>query len=109
MAEVPKITVDELVARHEVLLLDAYGVLLDSSGALPGAVELIDRLNRTGRPYHILTNDSSRLPATSADRLPVIRAGHRRRAHRLLGVADRTLLPVPLPCRRQVRGARDRG
>jgi len=68
VADVPQITVDELVARHEVLLLDAYGVLMDSSGSLSGAVELIDRLNRAGRPYHILTNDSSRLPATSADR-----------------------------------------
>ncbi len=68
MTEVPLITVDKLVALHEVLLLDAYGVLIDSSGALPGAVDLIERLNRAGRPYLILTNDSSRLPATSAER-----------------------------------------
>ena len=49
-----------------MLLLDAYGVLLDMSGALPGAIDLITALNRTNKPYFILTNDASRLPETSA-------------------------------------------
>jgi len=49
-----------------VLLLDAYGVLIDMSGALPGAIELISLLNRTKKPYFIMTNDASRLAETSA-------------------------------------------
>ena len=50
------------------MLFDAYGVLSYSVGALPGAVELIDRLNRMGKPYYVLTNDASALPETRAAR-----------------------------------------
>jgi len=59
-------TIDELLERHAVLLFDAYGVLIHSSGALPGAEHLIGRLNRTGKPYYILTNDASKLETTAA-------------------------------------------
>jgi len=65
---IPEICMSALLERYKVLLLDAYGVLVHSTGALPGAAELIDRLNCTGKPYYILTNDASRLPATSAAR-----------------------------------------
>ncbi len=41
----PEITIETLMQRYAVLLFDAYGVLVHSSGALPGAVELIQRLN----------------------------------------------------------------
>jgi HAD superfamily hydrolase (TIGR01450 family) len=68
MADIPQITIAELIDRYEVLLFDAYGVLVHSTGALPGAAELIRRLNRTGKPYFVLTNDASRLPATAAGR-----------------------------------------
>jgi len=61
-----RITVDQLLQRFEVLLLDAYGVLIHHGGALPGGREFIRRLNREGKPYFILTNDASRLPQTSA-------------------------------------------
>ncbi len=57
-----------LLERYQVLLLDAYGVLVDSEGALPGAPELIERMNRSGKPYYILTNDAARLPTVSAAR-----------------------------------------
>lgn len=62
------ITIDLLIEQYEVLLFDAYGVLVDSSGALPGAVALTDRLNRSHKPYYILTNDASRLPLTASAR-----------------------------------------
>jgi len=65
---IPEISMSALLERYAVLLLDAYGVLVHSTGALPGAAPLIERLNRTGKPYYILTNDASRLPATSAAR-----------------------------------------
>lgn len=61
-------TIDELVERYSALLFDAYGVLSYSVGALPGAVELIDRLNGMGKPYYVLTNDASALPESRAAR-----------------------------------------
>lgn len=66
MARINKINIETLLAKYSVLLLDAYGVLVHSSGALPGAARLIDTLNRTKKPFYILTNDASKLPATSA-------------------------------------------
>jgi HAD superfamily hydrolase (TIGR01450 family) len=49
-------------------LLDVYGVLLDGSGPLPGARELIVELNRRDTPYAIVTNDASRSLATYVQR-----------------------------------------
>ncbi len=68
MDKLQEITIETLIDRYEVLLLDAYGVLVHSSGTLAGAAELITKLNRTAKPYYILTNDASRLPATTATR-----------------------------------------
>jgi HAD superfamily hydrolase (TIGR01450 family) len=62
------IHIRELVARHSVLLLDAYGVLIHADGVVAGASKLIDHLNRTKKPYFVLTNDASRLPATASAR-----------------------------------------
>jgi HAD superfamily hydrolase (TIGR01450 family) len=55
------------MTKYAVLLIDAYGVLIHTSGALPGAARLIETLNRTQKPYYILTNDASKLPRTSAE------------------------------------------
>jgi HAD superfamily hydrolase (TIGR01450 family) len=66
MNRINHIGIEKLMARYSVLLLDAYGVLVHTSGALPGAAQLIDTLNHTQKPYYILTNDASKLPATSA-------------------------------------------
>lgn len=68
MQTIPEITTDKLIVQYEVVLFDAYGVLMHSSGALPGAVDLIDKLNTIKKPYFILTNDASSLPSTSAKR-----------------------------------------
>jgi HAD superfamily hydrolase (TIGR01450 family) len=67
--QIPEITAEQLLGQYEALLLDAYGVLLHSTGPLPGASALVDRLNRSGKPYYLLTNDASRLPATWVARL----------------------------------------
>ncbi len=68
MDPIPIITIDNLIERYEVLLFDAYGVLVHFSGAMPGAAHLIQRLNRSRKSYFILTNDASKLPATAASR-----------------------------------------
>lgn len=62
------VTIAALCERYEALLLDAYGTLVDTAQALPGAVALIDRLERSGKPYLVLTNDASKLPETAAAR-----------------------------------------
>ncbi|MBW2612616.1 MAG: HAD-IA family hydrolase [Deltaproteobacteria bacterium] len=66
MADIPEITIDTLLEQYDVLLFDAYGVLVHSSGALPGAIKLVQRLNRMRKSYYILTNDASRLPETAS-------------------------------------------
>jgi HAD superfamily hydrolase (TIGR01450 family) len=66
MQSIPEIMLEKLIADYSTVLLDAYGVLVDINGALPGAQNLIEKLNRMQKPYFILTNDASRLPATSA-------------------------------------------
>jgi HAD superfamily hydrolase (TIGR01450 family) len=68
MDGIPEIDLGTLLAGYDVLLLDAYGVLVHSSGGLPGAARLVDRLNESGKRYYILTNDASKLPATAAAR-----------------------------------------
>jgi len=68
METIQDIDFDELVERYDVLLLDAYGVLLHSTGAMQGAASRIDRLTQSGKPYFILTNDASKLPEAAAER-----------------------------------------
>lgn len=51
------------------MLLDAYGVLVDASGALPDAPALIAELNRRAIPYAVVTNDASRSVATYVSKL----------------------------------------
>jgi HAD superfamily hydrolase (TIGR01450 family) len=68
MDPIPEISADELIDRYAALLLDAYGVLVHSAGALPGAAELIETLNGSGTRYYVLTNDASKLPTTAAAR-----------------------------------------
>lgn len=59
-----EITIGQLIERYDALLFDAYGVLVNSLTALPGTPELIGYLNRIRKPYYILSNDASKLPAT---------------------------------------------
>jgi hypothetical protein len=61
-------TTSALLERYAGVLLDVYGVLLDGSGALPGARELISELDSRGVPYAIVTNDASRSIATYVQR-----------------------------------------
>jgi HAD superfamily hydrolase (TIGR01450 family) len=68
MPAIPSTTIEALIARYDVLLFDAYGVLVHAAGAMHGAPALIRRLNDTGKPYCVVTNDASKLPSTAAAR-----------------------------------------
>ena len=61
-------TVDDLLARYDVFLLDAYGVLVRSSGPLPGAARFLERLRDAGKHHLIVSNDASRSPETTLRR-----------------------------------------
>lgn len=57
-----------LIDRYEAIFLDAYGVLVNRDGPLPGAVALIDRLNQLDKPYFLVSNTAAHLPQTAAIR-----------------------------------------
>jgi len=58
------ITIDALIDGYDGILLDAYGVLVDARGPLPGAAALFAELARRDRAFVIVTNDASRSQAT---------------------------------------------
>jgi HAD superfamily hydrolase (TIGR01459 family) len=64
-----RVRLAELYDRYDGFLLDAYGVLVDAQGPLPGARELCAELERRGLPFLVVTNDATRLPETVAARL----------------------------------------
>ena len=109
MSTVPTITIDALLDRYDAILFDAYGVLVHGSGPLPGAAELLTRLNREDRPHSVVTNDASKLPATAASRyqrfgLPIDAGPHPHVRH----AAERALRRRR-PGRPALRGARAAG
>lgn len=57
-----------LLERYEAFLFDAYGVLVDREGALPGAIALLAQLHRASKSVHVVTNSAARLPAQAARR-----------------------------------------
>ena len=67
VSNIPNTNIIYLIENYEALLYDAYGVLLNEFGVLPGAINLIDKLNNTNKPYFILTNDASRSVPTSSN------------------------------------------
>jgi HAD superfamily hydrolase (TIGR01450 family) len=62
---IPTTDAAALLARYDLFFLDAFGVLVTSQGALPGAAEFLEELDRLGKQYLVLSNDASRSPATS--------------------------------------------
>jgi HAD superfamily hydrolase (TIGR01450 family) len=62
------VTTPELLDRYDGVLLDIYGVMLDASGALPGAHALIAELDRRKMPYAFVSNDASRSQATYVEK-----------------------------------------
>ena len=58
----------DVLGRYQAVLLDAFGVLVDGTSALPGAAELVAELARRRMRYLVVTNDASRLPETASRR-----------------------------------------
>ena len=54
------ITARALCERYDGFLLDAYGVLVTSTGAIDGANDFLSALRDAGKPFVILTNDASK-------------------------------------------------
>ncbi len=51
--------ISALIERYDGLFFDSFGVLVDGVDALPGAVELVERLNAGDVNYFVVTNDAS--------------------------------------------------
>lgn len=58
----------DLAQRYDLFLFDAYGVLVDGTGALPGARAALELLGRLNKRCFVVTNDASSLPARTAAR-----------------------------------------
>ncbi|MBP6218614.1 MAG: HAD hydrolase-like protein [Oligoflexales bacterium] len=52
----PVINLSGIIGEYELLLIDAFGVLMNMEGALPGAVNFIKMLHDKTKPYFIVTN-----------------------------------------------------
>ena len=66
-SDIPNTNINDIITNYEAILFDAYGVLINEYGVLPGAKLLIDHLNNIKKPYYIVTNDASRSVATSSE------------------------------------------
>jgi HAD superfamily hydrolase (TIGR01450 family) len=62
------ITTQEIINSYECILLDAYGVLVNSDGPLEHAGKFIETLNQQKKNYFIVTNDCSKLPSRALER-----------------------------------------
>ena len=63
-----RVTADELFQRFDGFLFDAYGVLVDSDGILPGAHSFLERLRSTGKPFCVISNDASTTPEAKVEK-----------------------------------------
>ncbi|KAF0236440.1 MAG: HAD-superfamily [Prolixibacteraceae bacterium] len=55
-------TFKSIVTNYKAVFFDAFGVLKNHQGLIPGIVKTFEFLDRKGIKYYILTNDSSRSP-----------------------------------------------
>lgn len=51
-----------MVKRYKVVFFDAYGVLKNSRGIIPGVAETLLWLTRAGHDLYVVTNDASKSP-----------------------------------------------
>ncbi len=56
-----------IIDKYETIFFDAFGVLKNHHGLLPGIEQTFDYLEKKGIDYYILTNDASRRPQLLAE------------------------------------------
>ncbi|MEZ0607269.1 TIGR01459 family HAD-type hydrolase [Fibrella sp. WM1] len=56
-----------LIDQYKAIFFDAYGVLKNAHGLIPGIDGTIDALLAADKPFYVLTNDASRSPDQLAD------------------------------------------
>jgi len=56
-----------IIDKYKVVFFDAFGVLKNYNGILPGIEKTFEYLEATGKEYYIVTNDASRSPAQLAE------------------------------------------
>ena len=56
-----------VISKYKVIFFDAYGVLKNYKGLIPGIENTFKYLKETGKEFYILTNDASRKPQQLAD------------------------------------------
>jgi len=61
------LTARDVIDNFDLILLDAFGVLVDDAGAIPGAASFIDQLIERKKDFFILTNGSKFTPEVSAE------------------------------------------
>ncbi|MBV6648015.1 MAG: TIGR01459 family HAD-type hydrolase [Cyclobacteriaceae bacterium] len=62
-----KVNFKTIVDRYETVFFDAFGVLKNHQGLLPGVLEMFQYLDERKIDYYILTNDASRSPLLLAE------------------------------------------
>lgn len=55
-----------IIDRYEIIFFDAFGVLKNYEGLVPGIEKTFEYLTRQGKEYYIVTNDASRSPVELA-------------------------------------------
>lgn len=58
----------DIVDRYKVIFFDAFGVLKNYKGLVPGIEKTFEYLNKHKKQYYIVTNDASRSPALLASK-----------------------------------------
>src|SRR5476651_709664 len=56
-----------IIDKYKVIFFDAFGVLKNYNGILPGIEKTFEYLEAHGKEYYIVTNDASRSPAQLAE------------------------------------------
>lgn len=56
-----------VIENYKVIFFDAYGVLKNYKGLIPGVEKTFEYLKETNKEFYILTNDASRKPQQLAD------------------------------------------
>ncbi len=57
---------DEIARRYDVIFFDAYGVLKNSQGVIPGVPNMLHKLRERECDFFVITNDASRSPEALA-------------------------------------------